>query len=189
MTIAGYDFFSCLILLEFVFLHVFWSYFSLTASFLACSLWPAAVLWLFHRSPNSMKKPSSCCLSLLAIASSMLDITLALIFSQLPHPECWMPRLPLEALNCFWLAFACLGLGARLVSRVCVVVEFVSRCSCYLCMCVTGLLQQRFSALWSVCDTVVILLFVQDYHSSYRAVLFSPPRGSNLTDIQHTDWL
>lgn len=34
----------------------------------------------------------------------MPDITLALIFSQLPHPECWMPRLPLEALNCFWLA-------------------------------------------------------------------------------------
>ena len=56
----------------------------------------------------------------------MLDISLALIFSQLPHPECWMPRLPLEALNCFWLAlpawflvlawFSCLcgGGGVRL---------------------------------------------------------------------------
>lgn len=43
------------------------------------------------------------------------------------------------------------------------------------------------SALWSLCDTVVILLFLQEYHSAYCAVLFSSPHGSNLTDTQHTD--
>lgn len=48
-------------------------------------------------------------------------------------------------------------------------------------------LNRGSSALFSMCDTVVILMFVQDYHSTYCAVLFSSPHGSNLTDIQHTD--
>lgn len=103
----------------------------------------------------------------------MLDITLALIFSQLPHPECWMPRLPLEALNCFWLAFYLLGSWCSPGSRVCVVVEFVSRCSCYFCLNVIGLWQQRFQCTVNMSDTVVIALFAQDYHSSYCT--FSSP--------------
>lgn len=94
------------------------------------------------------------------IASSMLDLTLALIFSQLPHPECWMPRLPLEALNCFWLAlpawflmlawFLCLCGGGVVIY---VYVSLASR-------------SRGSSALRSMCDTVVILLSVQDYHNS-----------------------
>lgn len=43
-----------------------------------------------------------------------LTLTLALIFSQLPHPECWMPRLPLEAPRLLLACFACLVPGARL---------------------------------------------------------------------------
>lgn len=116
----------------------------------------------------------------------MLDITLALIFSQLPHPECWMPRLPLEALNCFWLA-CLLGSWCSLGFRVYVVVDFVWRRSCYLCICVIGLSQHRFQCtvnyVWhcghfTVCTGLPQFLL-------YSTVF--PPRGSNLNGIQHTD--
>lgn len=81
----------------------------------------------------------------------MLDITLALIFSQLPHPECWMPRLPLEALNCFWLAlpawflvlawFLCLCGGSLCPDAV-----------VFVCVCVLLTSHSRGSS-----DTCVIL--------------------------------
>lgn len=78
------------------------------------------------------------------IASSMLDMTLALIFSQLPHPECWMPRSPSGGSQLLLACFACLVSWCSPGSRVCVVVECVSGSSCYLCICVIGLSQQRF---------------------------------------------
>lgn len=71
----------------------------------------------------------------------MLDMILALIFSQLPHPECWMPHSHWRLSIAFGLL--CL-LGSRLVLVFCVVVEFVSGGSCYLCICVIGLSEQRF---------------------------------------------
>lgn len=58
-----------------------------------------------------------------------LTLTLALIFSQLPHPECWMPRLPLEASpppRLLLACFACLVPWCWLGSRVHVVALFVS---------------------------------------------------------------
>lgn len=120
------------------------------------------------------------------IASSMLDITLALIFSQLPHPECWMPRLPLEALNCFWLAlpawflvlawFSCLCGGG-----VCLLMLFMFMCNWPLA-----------AEVPVHCEVCVILW---SFYCSYRITTvlnvhyFSTPSpGSNLTDIQHTDW-
>lgn len=97
MTIAGYNFFSCffcLFLCLCFFSRMFYGIsFSWTASYLACSLWPA-VLWLFHWSANL---PDEKVIRLSSVTAStshhqMLDIILALIFSQLPHPECWMPH-------------------------------------------------------------------------------------------------
>lgn len=50
----------------------------------------------------------------------MLDITLALIFSQLPHPECWMPRSHWRLSIAFGL-LCLLGSWCSPGSRVCVV--------------------------------------------------------------------
>lgn len=97
-------------------------------------------------------------------SSSVHDTSLALIFSQLPHPECWMPRLPLEALNCFWLALPASGsLVLPWFSRVCVVLEFVSRSSLsfpclYVCVCEQPPAAEACSTLWGACVSVVISL-------------------------------
>lgn len=186
MTIAGYDFFSCFVLLV---LHGLWNYFSLTASFPACSLWPA-VLWLLSSTANSMKKPSSRCLSPLdhriinAWHISGPDLQSA--------PTPWMldASAPIGGSQLLLACFACLVLSARLVL---VSVWWWSSSPDALVIYVYVYLASRSrgsSALWIMCETVVILLSAQDYHSSYRAVLFPlPPRGSNLTGIQHTDWV
>lgn len=104
-----------------------------------------------------------------------LTLTLALIFSQLPHPECWMPRLPLEAPPVASGLLCLLGSWCSPGSHVYVVTLFVSWRSCS-----RGLSQPR-------CDTVVIWQLLQDYHSSCT---FFPPSfcGSNFPDTQHTDW-
>lgn len=65
----------------------------------------------------------------------MLDISLALIFSQLPHPECWMPRLPLEALNCFWLALPAWFLVLAWFSCLCGGEVRLQTLSLFMCMC------------------------------------------------------
>lgn len=102
MTIAGYTFFSCFILLEFVFACfmellfcncIISGMFSMTCSHVAFS-------WIV----NSMKKPSSCCLSPLAhrIISAWHDSGLDL--QSAPTPWMLDASLPVEALNCFWLA-------------------------------------------------------------------------------------
>lgn len=133
MTIAGYSFFSCLILLEFV-LHALWNYFSLTASFgmfsMTCCL---AAFSLFFA--NSMKKPSTCCLSppahriINAWHDSGPDLQSA--------PTPWMldASLPLEALNCFWLALPAWFLVLAWFSCLCGGGVCLQRLLLFMCMC------------------------------------------------------
>lgn len=173
MTIAGYDFFSCFILLEFV-LHVLRNYFSLTASFLACSLWPA-VSWLFSWIANSMKKPSSSCLSPLAHRIINAWHNSGPDLQSAPTPWMLDASAPIGGSQLLLACFACLGLGARLV-LVSVWLWSLSPDALVIYVCVSlASCSRGSSAPWSMCDTVVILLFVQDYHSSYCAVLFSLP--------------
>lgn len=108
-----------------------------------------------------------------------LTLILALIFSQLPHPECWMPRLPLETPPLVASGLLCL-LGSWCSPGSCVYVAtlFMSWRSFFLRS--RGLSQQR-------CDTVVIWQLLQDYHSSCTFP-FPSFCGSNFPDTQHTDW-
>lgn len=85
------------------------------------------------------------------IASSMLDITLALIFSQLPHPECWMPRSHWRLSN----GLLCL-LGSRSV--------FVFRGPPFVLDVIRGFIP---------CEVSVTLWFVQQYRNPCCAVLLS----------------
>lgn len=76
-----------------------------------------------------------------------LTLTLALIFSQLPHPECWMPRLPLEAPPVASGLLCLLGSWCSLGSRVYVVTLFVSWRSCSFCVHAAS--HSRGAILWS----------------------------------------
>lgn len=119
----------------------------------------------------------------------MLDITLALIFSQLPHPECWMPRSHWRLSIAFGL-LCLLGSWCSPGSRVCVVVEFVSRGFCYVIICVIGLSQQRLQCtvkyVWHcghftvctwlpqflLCSTVLLPSWLKPYwYSAHRFIL------------------
>lgn len=75
-----------------------------------------------------------------------LTLILALIFSQLPHPECWMPRLPLETPRLLLACFACLVPGARLG-----LVSMWRRCLCHdaRSFCVHAASRSRGAILWS----------------------------------------
>lgn len=182
MTIAGTQFVSLI--------HFAWVFFCCCCMFCDTALLrlhrSGMFRHLFHCSRERrlpVVRPRS------PIASSVLDMILALIFSQLPHPECWMPHSQLEALNCFWLALPAwvfrlvlvlvwwwwwsLSPAADVIYVLCIIVSLASH-------------SRGSGAPWSVCDTVVIWLFVQDYHSTSCAVLFSSPPGSNLTDIFST---
>lgn len=115
-----------------------------------------------------------------------LTLTLALIFSQLPHPECWMPRLPLEASpppRLLLACFACLVPGAGL--------GLVSMWWCCLCpdalvlyfFCIPAASCSRGATLWSFSSccritTVPVLLSFSllswlklSWYSAHRLIL------------------
>ena len=117
----------------------------------------------------------------------MLDTTLALIFSQLPHPECWMPHSHWRLSIAFGL-LCLLGSWCSPGSLVCVVMEFVSRGSCSLCICVIGLSQQRSQCTlkyvcghftvctrlpqYLLCSTVFLPSWLKPYwYSAHRFIL------------------
>lgn len=82
-----------------------------------------------------------------------LTLTLALIFSQLPHPECWMPRLPLEASplppGCFWLALPAWFLVLAWVSCPCGGAVCVPTLLFFIFFCVHAASCSRGATLWS----------------------------------------
>lgn len=110
-----------------------------------------------------------------SIASSMLDITLALIFSHLPHPECWMPRSHWRLSIAFGLLCLLGSLMPAWFLCVCVVVmvDFVSGGSHIYVNVRLPSRSRGSSTLWSICDTVDIIVFVQTCHNTYCEVLFS----------------
>lgn len=143
-------------------LHVLLSFFLDTALFSACFFYYYLVAFPSSVSCRLTEKAAF----LLSVTTSplhhqCLTLTLALIFSQLPHPECWMPRLPLEAPPVASGLLCLLGSWCSPGSHVYVVTLFVSWRSCS-----RGLSQPR-------CDTVVIWQLLQDYHSS--CTFFPPP--------------
>lgn len=101
MTVARSDFFSCFIWLEFcmiisndfLFICTISGMFSMTCRFMA-----------FSSMGNSMKNAYSCCMSPLAhhIINAWHDSGPDL--QSAPTPWMLVASLPLEALNCFWLA-------------------------------------------------------------------------------------
>lgn len=93
--------------------------FPMTCRFMAFSL-----IW------NAMKKPSSCCLSPLAHRIIYAWHDSGPDLQSAPTPWMLVASLPLEALNCFWLALPAWFSGCLPGSCLCVVIEFVSRGSC-----------------------------------------------------------
>lgn len=166
----------CLIFFPACFMKLFFFRYCIIFSMFFFITW-----WLFPPSVSCrLTEKAAFLMSITASPShhQCLTLTLALIFSQLPHPECWMPRLPLEAPpGCFWLALPAWFLVLALVSCLCV--DAVCVLTLLFFLRSRGLLQQR-------CDTVVIWQLLLDYHSSCTFP-FSSFCGSNFPDTQHTD--
>lgn len=103
----------------------------------------------------------------------MLDITLALIFSQLPHPECWMPRS-------HWRLSIAFGL---LLPAWCSPGSCVMECGAGVCLQMLFLFM--FICHWplaaeipvhcEVCVTLWSFLFVLCWITTVLSVQFCPP--------------
>lgn len=139
MAIAGYDLFSCFLLLDFFPCMFYEAFFFFRYCIIFSMFFFFITWWLFPPSVSCrLTEKAAFLMSITASPShhQCLTLTLALIFSQLPHPECWMPRLPLEPPPRLLLAcFACLVPGARL--------SLVSMC--WRCLCPDALVLFAFT--------------------------------------------
>lgn len=174
----------------FFFLHALWTYYDdyfllnriITSMFsMTCSL-GAFSNWL-----QTEKATPPRCLSLLAHRIISAWHNSGPDLQSAPTPWMLDASAPIGGSQLLLACFACFGSWCSPGSRVCVVAEFVSRYSCYLCFVCDRPLAAEAALHCEVCATLWSFHWITTVLNVWYFSLYPLSPGSNLTDTQHTD--